>query len=183
MASYSELISFIEKKSAPELLIVLREQGAIKHGEITDATEGSIKTVSDRISDAKERDYVTESDEVRPDDHGNVTRYELTPEGHRIASALLSVDYDKHLQQLKQIKKQIEEDIELVKEWEMKFQKEAKTDKTNFNYQTVAEIGFPGDHDYPNDIAFYIDNKSVDPEEDDKYILEGTDDDYDPFKA
>ena len=45
--------------------------------------------------------------------------------------------------------------------WEADFVKESGLDETKHSLKTLVELGFPGEHEYSNPLAFYFQDDSV----------------------
>jgi len=154
MASLMDFKDFITSTAGPDIVLAVQPDETVTHGDLQKRLGPAKKTVSNRISEALDLGLITVAGTRKPDDHGNVKRYELTPDGKRVKRALESMDYLSKKQQLLKAEREIDEILDSIYEWEVEFQDQSRTDPTKGNKQTLKELGFPGEHSYSDPLAF-----------------------------
>ena len=174
MASLSEFKDFITSTAGPDILFAVPANETVKSGDLNERLGAAKKTVSSRTSEALDLGLLTVANTRKASDHGNVVRYELTPNGKRVKRALESLDYLSKKQQLLKAEREIDEILDSIYEWEVVFQDESRIDSTKGNKQTLNQLGFPGEHSYSDPLAFLqkADDRSA--EEQKFYLLDSS---------
>lgn len=181
MVDFTAFNKFISGTGAAEVLIKTEELEPVKTKTLNKEIQAAGKTVTDRINKAHELGLIEVSDRRPPGEHGNARFYQMTGEGRRILRAIESTGLLQTLQKLREVEQRKEEQLKTITRWEAEFQKESGLDETKYNLKTLVELGFPGDHDYSNPLAFYFQDESVDPDDTNWFLHEDSNEQYDLF--